>query len=125
MSNSMSFGRPYIVKTKGVIHDGWLLMREKIEQTDKDFFYYLLSSNYMYEQFSSKVSGITVKNLNLSIIKSIDLPLPPLQAQQKVVACFNEISQKLEQIKQLQKEKMTHLKAPKSSILDSAFRGEL
>jgi type I restriction enzyme S subunit len=29
MSNSMSFGRPYIMKTKGAIHDGWLLMRAK------------------------------------------------------------------------------------------------
>ena len=34
MSNSMSFGRPYIVKTKGAIHDGWLLMREKLDNTE-------------------------------------------------------------------------------------------
>jgi restriction endonuclease S subunit len=28
LSNSMSFGRPYIMKTDGAIHDGWLLLRD-------------------------------------------------------------------------------------------------
>ena len=28
LSNSMSFGRPYILKIDGCIHDGWLVLRE-------------------------------------------------------------------------------------------------
>jgi len=64
-------------------------------------------------------------NISQTYIKELDLPLPPLNIQQKVVAYLDEISQKLEKIKQLQKEKMAHLKALKASILDSAFRGEL
>ncbi len=29
LSNSMSFGRPYIMKTQGCIHDGWLVLSDK------------------------------------------------------------------------------------------------
>jgi type I restriction enzyme S subunit len=125
MSNSMSFGKPYIVKTKGAIHDGWLLMRDKLEDVDKEFFYYLLSSNYMYQQFISKASGTTVKNLNIDLVKSSNVILPPLHIQQKVVKYLDEISQNLEKVKSVQKEKMDSLKALKASILDKAFRGEL
>ena len=57
LSNSMSFGRPYIVKTTGAIHDGWLVFRDVDNNLDKDFFYYLLSSSYVYQQFSRNASG--------------------------------------------------------------------
>ncbi len=45
LSNSMSFGRPYIMKTSGCIHDGWLVLHDKkVVELDQDFLYYLLSS---------------------------------------------------------------------------------
>jgi len=125
MSNSMSFGRPYIVKTKGAIHDGWLLMREKMKNIDKDYFYHLLSSVYMYQQFSDKASGTTVKNLNIDLVKSSNVILPPLNIQQKTVKYLDEVSQNIEKLKALQIEKKESLKALKASILDRAFRGEL
>src|SRR3990167_2376017 len=34
LSNSMSFGRPYIMKTKGCIHDGWLVLHDKDKKTN-------------------------------------------------------------------------------------------
>jgi type I restriction enzyme S subunit len=46
-------------------------------------------------------------------------------ARQKVVSYLDEISQKMEKIKQIQKEKMQSLKELKASILDKAFKGEL
>jgi type I restriction enzyme S subunit len=49
LSNSMSFGRPYIMKTTGCIHDGWLVLKQngkKIFETE--FLYYLLSSPYCF-----------------------------------------------------------------------------
>ena len=92
-------------------------------QSINTYLKYFLKKSYF--DIREKASGGTQPNLNLSIIKSIELPLPPIQTQQKVVAYLDEISQKLEKIKQLQKEKMAHLKALKASILDSAFRGKL
>ena len=84
---------------------------------------YFLKKSYF--DIREKASGGTQPNLNLSIIKNIELSLPPLQIQQKVVAYLDEISNKMEKIKQIQKEKMQSLKALKASILDKAFKGEL
>ena len=39
LSNSMSFGRPYILKIDGCIHDGWLVLRDEQELFDKRFLY--------------------------------------------------------------------------------------
>lgn len=77
------------------------------------------------EYIISNGTGATVKGVKLDFIKELEIPLPPLSIQQKTVTYLDEISQKIEKIKQLQKEKMASLKALKASILDSAFRGEL
>ena len=45
LTNSMSFGRPYILKVDGCIHDGWLVISQSTEIFDQDYLYWLLSSN--------------------------------------------------------------------------------
>lgn len=124
MSNSMSFGKPYIVKTKGAIHDGWLLMREKIEKTDKDFFYYLLSSNYMYEQFSSKASGTTVKNLNIDMVKTTNIPLPPFEEQKRIVVNLDNLFAKIDKAIALHQKNIDEADIFMASVLNDVF-GEL
>ena len=61
----------------------------------------------------------------LKVIKELNNKKKELKIQQKVVSYLDEISQKMENIKQIQKEKMQSLKALKASILDQAFKGEL
>lgn len=62
LSNSMSFGRPYIMKTSGCIHDGWLALRQNGTKIfDTEFLYYLLSSTYVFNQFNSLAAGSTVR----------------------------------------------------------------
>ena len=121
MSNSMSFGKPYIVKTKGAIHDGWLLMREKIEKTDKDFFYYLLSSNYMYEQFSSKASGTTVKNLNIDMVKTTNIPLPPFEEQKRIVVNLDNLFAKIDKAIALHQKNIDEADIFMASVLNDVF----
>jgi type I restriction enzyme S subunit len=124
MSNSMSFGRPYIVKNKGAIHDGWLLMREKLENMNKDFFYYLLSSNYMYDKFSSKASGTTVKNLNINLVKSIEVPFPILSEQQRIVSKLDLLFEKIDKAIALHVKNTEEADAFMGSVLNDVF-GEL
>ncbi len=121
MSNSMSFGKPYIVKTKGAIHDGWLLMREKIEKTNKDFFYYLLSSNYMYEQFSNKASGTTVKNLNIDLVKTTNIPLPPLEEQKRIVEKLDLLFAKIDKAIELHQKNIDEADIFMASVLNDVF----
>lgn len=42
LTNSMSFGRPYISKIYGCVHDGWLVLRNPDVVFDINFLYYLL-----------------------------------------------------------------------------------
>lgn len=86
LSNSMSFGRPYIMKTNGCIHDGWLLMTNFDSRLNKDYFYYILSDKIVQEQFTAEASGGTsVDNLNIEKASYVQIPLPPKEIQEKIV----------------------------------------
>jgi type I restriction enzyme M protein len=86
LSNSMSFGRPYIMATYGCIHDGWLLLRDHSERVDKDYLYYALGSPLVSAQFEQAATGGVVNNLNSEIVRTVKIPLPPLATQQAIVA---------------------------------------
>ncbi len=99
LTNSMSFGRPYILKVDGCIHDGWLVISQSTEIFDQDYLYWLLSSNYAYMQFCGKVSGAVVKNLNSDKVANSVFPLPPLAEQKRIVAKLEEILPLCERLK--------------------------
>lgn len=90
LSNSMSFGRPYIMKTTGCIHDGWLVLSDKSGLFDQDYLYYFLGSAAAYKQFDNLAAGSTVRNLNTELVKRVTVPLPPLAEQQRIVAILDE-----------------------------------
>ena len=85
LTNSMSFGRPYILKTDGCIHDGWLVLSNRFDCYSVDFLYYILSSPFAYYQFCDSVSGAVVKNLNSDKVANALFPLPPLAEQHRIV----------------------------------------
>ena len=91
LTNSMSFGRPYILNIDGCIHDGWLVISPKGTVFDKDFLYYVLSSTFAYNQFCDSVSGAVVKNLNSDKVRESLLPLPPLAEQKRIVAAIEKM----------------------------------
>ena len=85
LTNSMSFGRPYITNIDGCIHDGWLVISPFSNTYNQNFLYYLLSSNFAYRQFVGKVAGGVVKNLNSDKVADAIFPLPPLEEQQRLL----------------------------------------
>lgn len=86
LSNSMSFGRPYIMAIDGYIHDGWLLLRDFSEQLDSDFLYNILGSDIVRQQFERAATGGVVNNLNSELVRRVSTPLPPLDVQRRIVA---------------------------------------
>lgn len=90
LTNSMSFGRPYIMKTTGCIHDGWLVLSGDPEKVDSDYFYHLLGSDLLKRRFSALAAGAVVKNLNIDLVKGVEIPLPPLPEQKRIAAILDK-----------------------------------
>ncbi len=90
LSNSMSFGRPYISKIEGCIHDGWLAISGFNSTFIPDFLYHLLRSSTIQAEFSQRAGAGTVKNLNADIVKSIHIPIPPLAEQARIVSILDK-----------------------------------
>ena len=80
----MSFGRPYILKTDGCIHDGWLVIGNIDTVFDQNYLYYGLSSGFMYTTLSLLAAGSTVKNLKSDTVRSVLFPIPPLNEQKRM-----------------------------------------
>lgn len=91
LSNSMSFGRPYIMRITGCIHDGWLVLSNYQKYLDIDFFYYLLSSSVVVNQFENLAQGSTVRNLNKELVSRVEVMIPPLSIQKKIVLKLDKI----------------------------------
>lgn len=90
LTNSMSFGRPYILKTDGCIHDGWLVIGNVEVVFCQDYLYYMLSSSIIYNSLSMLAAGSTVRNLKSDSVKSLIVPVPP-RREQELIARHIEI----------------------------------
>ena len=104
LSNSMSFGRPYILGVDGCIHDGWLVLRDNENTFDKIFLYYYLSSPFIYQEFKRLAVGGVVNNLNSELVRGVNVIVPPLAEQEKIVAELDCLSGIIEKKKQQLKE---------------------
>lgn len=125
LSNSMSFGRPYIMRTSGCIHDGWLVLRDKSELYEQEYLYYFLSSEEAYEQFNIRASGTTVRNLNIDLVRSVEVPLPPISEQKRVASEIGTLLEEIERIERIYERKIGALNELKEALLNKAFAGEL
>lgn len=91
LSNSMSFGRPYILAIDGCIHDGWLTIQKYAETFDKEFLYYLLGSDEVFNQYVQMAAGSSVQNLNKDKVADLQLKIPPLPEQQRIAKALSDV----------------------------------
>lgn len=71
--------------------------------------------------YKSQQRGVRQKNLNLSMIKDIEIIFPPLELQNE----FAKKVEKIEQQKQLLEQSLTELENNFNSLMQKAFKGEL
>ena len=125
LSNSMSFGRPYIMKTEGCIHDGWLVLRDSKGELDQDFLFYLLGSRFMYEKFSQLAAGSTVQNLNSALVSSVEIPVPPIDFQKRIAEKARMLEENVARLNEVNQLRLQAAKDLRQSILEAAFAGDL
>ena len=90
LSNSMSFGRPYILKIDGCIHDGWLSISGFEDYFSPDYLYHLLNSGEIQREMKQRASfGGAVQNLNAEIIRNLELSIPSIQEQVRIASILD------------------------------------
>src|SRR5690606_25543766 len=60
------------------------------EKVDSDYFYHLLGSDLLKRRFSALAAGAVVKNLNIDLVKGVEIPLPPLPEQKRIAAILDK-----------------------------------
>ena len=96
LSNSMSFGKPYILEIDGFIHDGWFVIRDYQKYIDKTYLCQLLSSDVVQNQYKSTAAGGVVKNISSDLVNSVRFHLPSITEQRKIAKFLELIDQKIE-----------------------------
>lgn len=120
LSNSMSFGRPYILQIKTCIHDGWIAITGISKKTDRDFLYYLISSPSIQSYFVDNAAGSGVQNLNADIIKALPVCFPSPAEQQKIAECLSSVDELIA----AQARKVDALKTHKKGLMQQLFPRE-
>jgi type I restriction enzyme S subunit len=121
LSNSMSFGRPYIMGTSGCIHDGWLVLSAKDERIDQDFLYHMLGSPFVFNQFDTLAAGSTVRNLNIDLVSGVKIPLLPITEQKRIVALLDTVFVDLEQTRAKTEQNLKNSRELFDSYLQQVF----
>ena len=117
LSNSMSFGKPYIMGIDGCIHDGWLLIRNTYGVFDLTFLCHLLGTPQMLSQYRSLAAGSTVNNLNKELVGNTVVTIPSI-TEQRVLGDYLE---QLDNLITLHQRKLEKLQNIKKSCLEKMF----
>ncbi|MGB5970461.1 MAG: restriction endonuclease subunit S [Spirulinaceae cyanobacterium] len=91
----------------------------------KKFICYLLSSNFVQEQIKFLTISTNQPKLALFRIKKINIPLPPLNEQHRIVAKIEELFSKLDAGIELLNKLKTKLKRYRQAVLKAAVEGNL
>jgi type I restriction enzyme, S subunit len=116
----MSFGRPYILKIRSCIHDGWIAITKIDKKIDRDYLYYLISSPMSQVYFLNNAAGSGVQNLNADIIKLLPILFPKHSEQQKIADCLSSLDDRIT----AETQKLDTLKAHKKGLMQQLFPAE-
>lgn len=117
LSNSMSFGRPYIMAIDGCIHDGWLTIRDTNKKFDLKFLCIMLGTDNMLSQYKAMAAGSTVNNLNKELVGGTTVSYLAMDEQVKIGEYFSNLDN-LITLHQRELEKMKYIK---KSMLEKMF----
>lgn len=117
LSNSMSFGRPYIMAIDGCIHDGWLAIRDTKKNFELKFLCTLLGTDGMLNQYKAMAAGSTVNNLNKELVGGTTVEFPMMEEQIKIGDYFTTIDHLIT----LHQRKCEELKNIKKFMLQNMF----
>jgi len=118
-NSGVSLGFARIMKIAGCIHDGWLSLSELNDSLNKIFVLRLVNA---YTDHLRRIapSG-TQPNLTTSIMKMLEIPVPPRSLQDE----FEKVTLRIQRRVEAQKPQTEAMDDLFNSLVQRAFRGEL
>ncbi|HAT4186655.1 restriction endonuclease subunit S [Clostridium perfringens] len=117
LSNSMSYGRPYIMGIDGYIHDGWFVLRDYENNFKRDYLCQLLTSSVIQKQYKKLAAGGVVDNISSELVNSVSIKLPSLQEQEKIVNFLSKVDSIIEK----QEKKVQYWNSYKKGMMQKIF----
>lgn len=90
-----------------------------------DYLVYAINSKIIQDQFKRITKGTTRARVNLTIVRDIEIPIAPLNEQNRIVDKLDELLSELEKGKEQLQNSLEQLKVYRQSILKHAFEGKL
>jgi len=124
ISRAGSVGVSYLIKNpEKAIFASYLIRFKPL--INKKYFKYFLDSPFYWNSISEKKLGIAVPNVNANKLKSIIIPLSPLDEQNRIVEKIEELFSDLDKATEDLKKTKEQLKIYRQAVLKAAFEGKL
>ncbi len=117
LSNSMSYGRPYIMGIDGYIHDGWFVLKDYENNFKRDYLCQLLTSPVIQKQYKKLAAGGVVDNISSELVNSVIIKLPSLQEQEKIANFLSKVDSIIEK----QEKKVEYWNSYKKGMMQKIF----
>lgn len=118
----ISPGKVITTKIKTAINQDLKIVRPKYD-ANPDFIRYLF--NTLEKECIKLSSGTTVLGITLDVLNDINIIIPPLNEQNRIVDKLDELFSELEKGKEQLQTSLEQLKVYRQSILKHAFEGKL
>ena len=121
-----TLGQCYLVKAtdKFYFKDASVLWLENISNVNSRYIEFSFMSNQITEQVMEGSMGATVGTLTISRAKDIQIPLPPLPEQQRIVALLDEAFAAIDKAKANAEQNLKNTKELFESYLQSIFENK-
>ena len=121
LSNSMSFGRPYIMKIDGYIHDGWFVLKNYQKNFNREYLCQLLTSPIIQKQYKRLAAGGVVNNISSELVNAVIVNVPSLQEQERIANFLTKVDKIIEK----QDEKVKNLEKYKKGMMQKIFSQDI
>lgn len=107
------------------INSGMLVLRPDQSRVLSQYIIYIINSNEFIKKIQEANSGSAQPQLPIKVLSNLSFPLPPLSEQLKIVTKLDKLSEKIRELRELQKSQLEDMKKLEKAYLREAFQGEL
>ena len=106
---------------EGIVVADVVRIRTDPELTSKDYIVYALNADFTTEQFRRLKTGTTRPRVNVSDVRYVKLPLPPITDQRRIASILSEVDRKIE----VEEDREKALEALSKTLLSNLMTGKI